>query len=620
MLNIISIGVTEWITVILERTRGTMNKIKNIFMLLFISLFVLLQMNLNVQAKNDNKLKVDMEVGFNNNYKVGYITPIKLMINNSYKDIQGEIQIRVPSSAGKYVNYIKNLNMQKNSAKTVTINVPINLASDGTKLKYKAVITDKGKVIYNGTISTKNVSNNTTEFIGIISDDPNSMNYVNNINSSNSGFSSEKTILFNENNFPDNVTALKSVNLIIIDNFDTGKLNSNQYNALKSWIKEGGTLIIGTGNNHGKSLAAFKDNFITGTVNSVKSITTNALSKAASNGDSVREMKLDSLVMKVKDAKAVIEDKNHVLAEKLNIGNGVIGITSFALGQEPIYGWSNNSNFISALIKLINPNIDQFTNDNMNQTDYNLQEALDDFSELGNIKMRRYYLILLVYVLISAPASYLFLKKIDKREFMWLVIPVLSLSFAFIIYISGIGGRVSQITTNMITTVMINKDGNASANTYAGIVSPKKMKMRIQSRNGYELSYVMAANINNGRVSQLDNSDVEGRVYPDDNNTIEFDNVSILKTRTVKISGNHLDWGKLNMKVRSENGEIQGTVENSTILDLQDCYLITPVEYYKIGDIKFGESKQIGANKNGNQSGSLSQFSYDTLYGTSPVG
>ncbi|OPJ63077.1 hypothetical protein [Clostridium oryzae] len=591
-----------------------MKKIKGGLAMLIISFIILAQIQTNVHAEVKNKLTVKTEIGFNNMYKIGYLAPIKLTIKNNYKSIQGQLQIKVPTSSTKYVSYIRELNIQEGSTKTITMNVPINILSDGKWLKYSVVITNGDENVYKKNIELNNALNSSTAFIGILSDDGNALNYMGNVKGQKDEFHQVKLINFNEKSFPDNINILENINLIVIDNFDTSTFSSAQYSALKNWVKRGGTLLIGTGNNYEKTLSVFKDSFISGSVSSVKHVLTNSVNKAATKGDSSKDMQLDAAIINIKNSKPVIKDKNVVLVQRKDIGEGAVGIAAFSLGEEPIYSWSNNYNLINWIIdKIENSSVTTFMYKSPTEVDSNARDAMDYFSEMGSIKMKGYYFTILLYVLILIPGSYIYLKKVDKRNYMWAVVPVFAVSAGFVIYISGIGTGASKVTTNIVTTAFINKNGVIKSDTYAEVRDGKKEKLRVQNRDGDELSYLMDSRVSDSSDDEIDGSEMEGSVYPDDNNSIEFDNVSIFRKKIFRIFTNNTHIRKIYVNLISDNDKFRGNITNHTGLDLENCYIVTPAEYYKLGAINSGASMKVDVKGIINASESINDFTYNVL-------
>ena len=61
-----------------------------------------------VQADTDDAIIINMKVGFDKFYKIGYTTPVYFEIENKLRDINGEIQLEMPSQYDSITLYAMN--------------------------------------------------------------------------------------------------------------------------------------------------------------------------------------------------------------------------------------------------------------------------------------------------------------------------------------------------------------------------------------------------------------------------------------------------------------------------------------------------------------------------------
>ena len=565
-------------------------------------------------AEAADKLDVKISVGYNENYKIGYSTPVNITVKNNYKDIDGEVEIRVPSTPGKYMSYVRPISLQKDAEKVITINVPVNQ----NRTKYTLNIYNGRDKIYEDSISTT-AANNVTAFVGMLSDDFAGLSYINQVPAGAGGAMVPKVISLDEKNFPDDIFTLSAFDIIIINDYDTSRLSGLQYEVLKQWVSQGGTLLLGTGAKYGKTLSVFKDDFIVGAQGSIKSIATSKIYELATNGENKNEARVDALPMDIKDSRVLMEDKGVVLVQALNKGKGVVGITAFDLGQAPFVNWINGTAFAEKLLELVNSGLTADKNisagyDYIRNNSYMLSNAINQFSELATAKTSNFYLILLLYVIIVAPLSYFILKKIDKRELMWITVPVFAVIFAVAVYISGSGTRLGEITTNMVSFLNIDEKGNATSTTYAGIFNANKMKITVKGKNGEKL--IPVSDSNYSPINQPAGNEVmEAKVFADSQGGIEYRNSSLLETRLVQIQEEAKNVGRVEMNLSFKNGALTGTIKNSTNLDLVDCLIVGPEGYNKIDSLKKGETYNFnGSTMKSYGGGALQQLIQDEFF------
>jgi hypothetical protein len=227
-----------------EERDGAMNKIICKFLLVLIMSSLIFSLSTKtVAAADKDKLDVKVSVGFNDIYKIGFSTPINITIQNKYEDINGEVEIRVPSSVGKYMSYVKPISLQKDAEKVVTINVPVGV----NRPKYTMNIYNGKSKVYEDSITMGMTTNDATSFIGILSDDFDSLSYINKVPASSGMSLLTKVIKLDDKNFPEDIFTLNAFNVLVINDFDTSSFSKLQYDILKQWVGNGGTLLIGTG-------------------------------------------------------------------------------------------------------------------------------------------------------------------------------------------------------------------------------------------------------------------------------------------------------------------------------------------------------------------------------------
>lgn len=549
---------------------------------------------LDVQAAVDDAVKIDMKVGFDKFYKIGNTTPVYFEIENNLRDINGELQIEMPNRSDSITIYAINVSLPKDSTKKFVMNVPMNVFN--TKLKVNLT---EGKNI----VSTKSFridpgSNMETYAVGILSDDFDSVKYINKITIKNLGNFGTKNVRLDESSFPEDIDALKTFNVIIINNFDTSKLSKPQYEALKKWVYGGGVLIIGTGPSQNKTLSVFKDDFITGEVGEVRVIATSSLQEMAGS-KSIEAMNISVLDISIKDSLPVIKDGDFKLLQRIEKGKGVIGVASFDFGMEPLSTWIGNSTFADKLIVSVLPQYylsDMYQKGMMYQDNmYAIDNALRNIPELPLPKTSHMVFLYAAYILLAAPISYFILKRLDKRELMWLTVPILSIVFSGTVYVSGAGTRLTEPVTNVISMVDIDNSGTIVPKIYAGVFTPQKDSIRIEAGEDFNIRPLM---LNNGYyrgpiTDENISKRIDSKVIVSPKTVLEFYKSGVWSMKTLVMETDEEISGTLESNLNYSKGSFTGIIINNSGFDLDECYIITPNQYASVGPMKNGETKQV---------------------------
>ncbi len=584
------------------------------FSAFFMTLLIMMGFLNKASAEEEDKIKLKVNVGFDSVYKLGTTVPVNIQIDNNLKNINGEIQVEVKTSPNVEQNnvtiYAQNISLPNNTSKNITLNVPIN--NYITKLKLNIV---EGKnTVYEKEINIPGGLNADSMLIGILSDEYDSVSYINDVKVPFSKTYNLKNAKLEEKSMPDNADALKGFNVIVINNFDTSKLSEIQYTALKKWVFNGGLLLIGTGSTNNKTLGIFKkDNFIEGEIGSMSDIATNKLYEINDDTDTNLSMKLPSLLMNIKDSTQPVKEGTFPLLHRMDKGKGVIAIAAFDFGTNPIAGWKQKNIFMAKLLGSMLPSYYSLPmyqkGAPMDRDMYMINGAVRNIPELPIPKAKTLGILFLIYIIIAAPVNYFILKRLDKRELMWITVPVLSVIFGTIMYILGFSTRITQPVANVVS--FINMDGKDTIfpSTYAGIFTPTKTDIKVEAGEGMKIKALPVINYDTGYRLPGEKAPkvIEAKVNLGGKGTVEFYGNSIFSNKPVILESDALQSGKLECSINYSNSTFAGELNNLSGFDFDEAYIITADNYITLGAVKNAEKRSI--NEAGNSySGNIYDF------------
>lgn len=540
---------------------------------------------------------ISSQVGFDNVFRAGYFTPITVTVENNLKDINGEIQIEIPRTMGAmgvdrvYV-YAHGINHPKGTTKKYTLNVPIPSSLLSTKLK----IVEGSKVLLEQYIRIGTPIAENVMLAGIMSDSAGSLNYLNGFSIDNMGSSMGMSIVnLNEENFPADIDVMKSFNILFMNDFDSSKLKEEQYEVLKEWVKQGGFLIIGTGPNGTKTLSIFEDEFITGRKGELTKVSGKALGQFV--GVDFNEV-MEIMDIKLENGITLLKHDDIDLAQYVSKGRGRILILSFDMGLEPFFSWRLNRNFMEKMVQEILPSF--YGRDYSGKyvsiargNYYNIDRALKTIPELPLPNYQTAIIMFGIYIILAAPVSYTILKKRDRRELMWAVVPALSLAFAVIIYFMGFGTRFTGPIFNKLTIIHGDERGNMASQSFGGIFSPNKTDLIVESADGTRIKPLAYTDNYFSSYLRWDERKIDTKIMVSPKSSIEFYDVGVWDMMTISLEEDRVLEGNITSQVIYKDSGFTGFIENGTDLDLEDCYIITSNEYMSVGDIKSGDKKEL---------------------------
>ena len=206
----------------------------------------------------------------------------------------------------------------------------------------------------------------------------------------------------------------------------------------------------------------------------------------------VKDIKLGNIM-----AEVVISTGGLEIVAAITRGAGRVGFVGIDLATAPFRTWAGSPLLWTRLIpddRLIEQwgGIGPVDEDVANI----MTQALSNLPSLEVPPAELLLAVIVGYILLIGPLSYLALRRLDRRELAWIVAPILVIVFSGVSYGIGASMKGSQIIVNQIAVVRSSTDGTAaSVSTYAGIFSPSRATYDLTVRGDALLSALQVSSI-----------------------------------------------------------------------------------------------------------------------------
>ena len=521
------------------------------------------------------------------------------------------------------------------------------------------ILDEKNKVVYAEEQVLSSMKTDDNFSIGILSDDYTAFSYFDGLQLAVSGNEIYTEIFaLNEGNFPEEKKLLSVFQYIIIDNFDTAKLNEKQYEALKGFVEDGGTLILGLGNHYQNVLHCFQDDFLTGTLGDVKKqdVTWNCSQELGNmNIETIQklmeeeksqyrdesnvseDMSDEQVVESTEEASAgqttdLTEDTSNDAADEIlttlyldcvsfaldggkpfsekfskdaafqkKYGAGKIVVLSYALSMEPLISADKRSRIANILIE--EGVSDEYLRrlSGYNDQYHNMDERFNigkmaDAGRKPNALL--YGAILVLYIVLIGPVLYLVLKKKGKRELVWIGIPIIAVVFTVVIYLTGFLYRITKPLVTTCALIELN-DSSKNEEVYTTVICPKAKDYEVEFSGAYGN---FSRNPYDYSYSVFGNESDASYKYmimkKGDNHRMFFHNEEAFQDNSFVLEGNSENAiGSLDADLICKTTGFEGTVTNNTCYDLKEVVVSFESRLCPVGDIKKGETVTIDSTK-----------------------
>ncbi len=309
--------------------------------------------------------------------------------------------------------------------------------------------------------------------IGALSDDPESLMYLDEVNLNYGMVRSVLTVLDKET-FPDDERGLEILDVLVVNDFDLSSLSKDQENAMLEWVYDGGTLLFGTGEDAERTLGDIADIILSDPVSNLgyRSVNMGAEYARENPGDS--DIDLYCVEVTLNEGREVLESDGFTLLTMTDLGNGEIGVFSFDLSGISDFASDNPAFPARFLMEIFGEDrlsrIYFYSSAGLNTSYWDAQSLVGsaDAAESPNITA---YVIAAACYLVLIVVIFFVLRRYDLSRHYGILVIALSGVFAAFIWLVGSQTRYNAEFYNCAGVVNIS-DGGAWETVFVNARTP----------------------------------------------------------------------------------------------------------------------------------------------------
>lgn len=441
-------------------------------------------------AVPNDQLSVQVTVGYDGVMTYGKTMPLTVRIENKGGDLDGRVCVNIYATRKQYDRYEAPLPLAAGAVKEVRLPVRVDVRQD----TYTVEIWQGNEKICAVNATPERTVNPGAMLAGVLAEQPGSLSYLDIDATDDPLMRSEyiKTVALTADNFPDTAEMMGAFGMLVIDGFDVRTLSDAQQAVLKGWLENGHILILGGGAGAATGWPAFSQytGLTAGAAEKRPDPTGALLSYLEAAGDPAGQ---EMLLAEAAADNAVIRDGDTPILWRSAAGNGVIYTAAFSLADKALTQWSPMHTFFQRLLIKDCYTLYQrgFSNETDGETYFGAARGLP----LENtVPLTAAALTAAGLLLGGGGIAYLLLRRKDRRQFMWLALPLLAATaVAAVTLIAGQSGSGRPAVLG-ITVIRQEADGVQSRDTSlvlgtAGkgmhIVSVSEGTMDVQDNHSY---------------------------------------------------------------------------------------------------------------------------------------
>jgi len=536
-------------------------------------------------------LEVQAKAGISGKAKYQSVTPLQVTVKNNGADFSGDMAINAFNSYQAASALVVPIDIAAGEEKTFTLYLD-SLAdygySDADLFAFYEGDIEKGKkVAYKGTkrLQANFLEANST-FVYTLTDKSDRLSAYLRL----SQFASSTSVeVFNLNQLkdytlPEVAQGFAMANIIAVDEIAIADLSPKQQEALLKWVQDGGTLLLGGAEQINETAGVFKDYLPLSLSQQTTSVSADSLTKLSGGGIFTQAIPVYTATEN-KGSIPVLKDNNIILAAKKQVGSGEVVQTTFSLGDQPLASMDGYAALTAKMldIQTMSQQTQMQGQSTMDQLSYELGSINELFPSF-EVSVSYMLIVIILYILVIGPLLYFVLKKMDKREHAWWVIPAISVVLSIALFIFGAKDRIVQPQVQQSAFFKVNEDSSVNGYYVESILTNRSGDFVVNADNNTSaLAFRNNYNLTGTAGSLHESSYIKEHA---NGSTLTLRDLSYWSVQSFGGKTAAQNIGKMDVDITLKDEKLSGTVKNNFPFALKDVTVISGTKEVKLGDIE----------------------------------
>ena len=544
-------------------------------------------------AETDVILQADC--GFDGMVRAGVCVPVSLRVqNDSGADRQAVCAISLQEEDREVCSYEVPVNLPAGRESHLTTYIPVSSQSD----QIYVTLTEEGRTLARQRLKPDFGREAAPLFIGTLCDDPQDLGCFDNL-SLDYGLIRTKVRDFTAEDFPDRPEGLELLDLLVINAFRVRDLSEAQSQALLSWVRNGGILLLGTGARAEDTLGRFAPEFLEAAYEGPEDTEVLLESEEEEEaGGQETVLTIPCISFSLTGGSVVLAGEYSNLIESAPYRKGTVAAAAFDFADIASY-MDSHADFPAEILQTILG--EERLQEAAGRRQTGSGELFTDVQKMidsGNVSrlpdVGLYTLEIGIYVLLSGIGIYSILKQKDRTRYYRPLVLLLSGLFTGIIFLMGSSTRFRGTLCSYARFLEYSAD-TVSDTTYMNLRSPYSRTERTELAENYMVRPVTETDASEaGRVKTMTEEDTAAiRILREAEKTvIETDGIPAFEARCYKLTDlGQSGAGEGIEGYLEEDGQgLRGEITSCFSRKLVDCVLLLSGQMVLLGDLEPGQT------------------------------
>lgn len=534
--------------------------------------------------QSEDGISMTIKPGIGGWYRYGQWIPVQILVESEDRTIDGRIQVRVTdvtTTAGNQpeTTYRIPFTITEGGSKRVFLYVSVNNFERNIQVE---LLDSRENIVLSQRESIRQI-NYQDVLYAVVSESPTG---VVDVSRRPISYGLSYQANWQPDDIPPKADALRSIDVLVFSDTDTGKLTADQQQAIYQWVISGGHLIVTGGPTWQRTTAGLLD--LLPTEPSGTQTITDLTPLGTYLGQPGEELVSTTILTEntpKEGASVLLKIGDIPFIVRRFQGAGTVDFLAADTSIDPLRSWDGTDSLWYELV--INA-----------RARPSWTYGLERFEEAGNAvsnvtgfnlpSVIQLTFFLLAYIGLIGPVNYLILNYVGRRELAWFSIPILIIIFTITAYYTGFSLRGDDVTVNQVNVVQIwPGEDTARVDGSIGILSPRRTTYDVTIEGGLSLR-TLPDNKNTIGASQIDIT--EGLDYVAEDIPVDAAILTTFATSGYVDAPNLSGDATWVIGRRDYTATVTGKVTNDMGIDLKDAVILAYDTYYALGDLPAGET------------------------------
>ncbi|WP_075617386.1 hypothetical protein [Paenisporosarcina indica] len=579
---------------------------KNIRWCFALILLILFSFTPFTEAMAAPELEVKATAGFQNKVKYGLGLPLSMTVVNNGDEFSGDLVIDYSESYA--VGSAKAIPFTIGKGETKTINLSLSGLSDeymysgGTNSNQMFYFYEGGwekdkEVKYKGNKSLRpTFYGQETNFILTLTESADRLRPFSAVKLNNM---SDTQVIhlaqLKDFEFPVDASSYGVANFLVVDEFVLADLPADAQKAILEWVQTGGVVIVGASENTSAELGLLSSELPLTLSDERIQIPKEVFATLTKNKGFTQDISAFNATVN-ESSRVLWASENQPLSAVNSIGKGAIIQTAFSIGDEPFSKESSATAFLTELIK--KANVGMISTTNMNNGYQGMKEQMvydvgqtNELFPSFQVSTSIMVAIVILYIILIGPLMYFLLKRKDKREHAWWIIPAISILTSAAIFAYGAKDRLVRPQIQQSSFYEVQDDASLTGYYVESLLSNRSGDFTFESDTGTSMVASKQMNAFSGSTGSAQATSILQEHANKDQLTMR--DVGYWSVSTILGDSHIPDVGKFTIDLTVENGNVRGTVKNDFPFSVKEVSIWSGTKMINLGDLNPSESVNV---------------------------